>query len=183
MKRHHSLYIGEKVFDLNTNCFGIIKEIRCEDNDLNGILVLTDSDEWSVKYNTEMNHGVEDMPQFEWETENRYVYQLAEGFIATPTGNLLFWEHCREDFDDGYPFFSPMDDENFFSFEAERTTDPYMSEIAEWGDEFDEAFNFGDNEEEREQALIQYLSDKASGIVWDTAEFAEQYSQAKKYLK
>ena len=183
MKRHHELKVGEVVFDLNSYRAGIVEEIR--GTALDSIIVLSLHDERPIKFNKdyfffdENDKGLPDS----WSTENRYVYQFADGYQTAANGDPVCWEHCKADFEDEYPFYCPVTDENYFAVECERTNDPFMSEIADWCDEFSSAFDFKGDTEEEDQALNQYIMEKTDGAVWDTTEFVALYPQAEKYLR
>lgn len=66
---------------------------------------------------------------------------------------------------------------------AER--EPYMSELAQWGDEFGNAFKPAEEweeEEEYDQSLFEYISERRTGDCSSPAEFADEWGK-EKYLK
>lgn len=62
-----------------------------------------------------------------WKAEYGDVYQIAEGLRTVNTGDLVCYEH--NDTEDGYPYYCPALEENFFSFEVEKT--PYDADLTE----------------------------------------------------
>ena len=62
-----------------------------------------------------------------WKAEHQDVYQIAEGLRTVNTGDLVCYEH--NDTEDGYPYYCPALEENFFSFEVEKA--PYDADLTE----------------------------------------------------
>ena len=62
-----------------------------------------------------------------WKAEYEDVYQIAEGLRTVNTGDLVCYEH--NDTEDGYPYYCPALEENFFSFEVEKA--PYDADLTE----------------------------------------------------
>ena len=62
-----------------------------------------------------------------WKAEYQDVYQIAEGLRTVNTGDLVCYEH--NDTEDGYPYYCPALEENFFSFEVEKA--PYDADLTE----------------------------------------------------
>lgn len=62
--------------------------------------------------------------------------------------------------------------------------EPYMSEVAQWSNEFEEAFEYGEDEDdEKQQAEMQYHEERLKGIVDNPLQFAENWPEAKKHMK
>lgn len=62
--------------------------------------------------------------------------------------------------------------------------DPYMSEFAQWGEEFSNAFiskDKWDEEEDYDESLAQYIDERKTGEVKTPKEFAEEWGK-EKYL-
>ena len=62
-----------------------------------------------------------------WKAEYEDAYQIAEGLRTVNTGDLVCYEH--NDTEDGYPYYCPALEENFFSFEVEKA--PYDADLTE----------------------------------------------------
>jgi hypothetical protein len=62
--------------------------------------------------------------------------------------------------------------------------EPYMSELAMWSEEFNEATIWGEDDgDEQTQAELQYQEERRKGISDNILEFAEHFSQIKPHLK
>jgi hypothetical protein len=103
MKHNHPFFIGERVWDDNRHEWAYVS--WAGDNCL--VLKGDDGELWKAEY--------ED------------VYQIAEGFRTANTGDLVCYEH--NDTEDGYPYYCPALEENFFSFEVEK--EPYDADLTE----------------------------------------------------
>jgi hypothetical protein len=126
MKRNHPLTIGEIVFDVRTQFFGVIVELTEEKAvlDMNGkynpkyvpntIPMGWCEAEIIKMFDEEITEG-----ELMWETEElNELYQIAWGVYDCREGNLVCYEHLE--FEDKYPYYSPYLDENLFEFEVEK---------------------------------------------------------------
>jgi len=187
MKRHHELTKGELVYDYRHGVIGRVKWIDGNQADDNIVLSAVPANDSELKDLFGMACNEELLSkEKEWSVENVYVYQYAPEFRTVNSGDVVCWEHARETMEDQYPFFCPANDENYFSFECERVIDPYMSEIAEWGEEFDEHFKFVGPEEDKEiyeQAQLEFLNGMSDGRYWDAEDFALDIPESIEYVK
>ena len=111
MKRNHPLFIGEVVFDLNKNYFGVITELT--DNkavlDMNG---------WCEEENRKMFDCEITEDDIVWETDDLdALYQVAWGIKDNRLGEMVCYEHNNTS--GNYPYYSPYLEENLYSFEIE----------------------------------------------------------------
>lgn len=120
--RNHPLSVGEVVFDLNENYFGVIIELSDGHAklDMNGPAtepsVRPGWCEYENRLMMDMDVREEDLV---WETDDLdALYQVAWGIVDRRTENIVCYEH--QEFDDGYPYYSPYLEENLFNFEVEE---------------------------------------------------------------
>lgn len=119
MKRNHPLTIGEVVFDLNKNYFGVITELT--DNkailDMNGFANGI-ADGWCEHENLIMFDCEITEDDIVWETDDLdALYQVAWGIRDNRLGEMVCYEHT--DISGDYPYYSPYLEENLYSFEVE----------------------------------------------------------------
>lgn len=122
--RNHLLKVGEVVFDINQNCFGVITEltngVKGEKAKISMVQQSTFPNQnlpiaW-CKYQTKLLMDCE-ITETEWETTDLdALYQIAWGVRDIRTNNIVCYEH--QDFEDDYPYYSPYLEENLFSFEV-----------------------------------------------------------------
>lgn len=116
-KRHHNLFVGEKVFDLSKGYIGTIKSIN--DNEGGGkrdmLVVELEMDGWDEQENLKMFDCEIDENDLKWVSYSFYLYQFADGLVARD-GNSVCYEHHKTR--DNYPYYSPYLDENLFTFET-----------------------------------------------------------------
>lgn len=121
MKRNHPLTVGEVVFDLNHNCFGVITQL------IDGYARIDMEGQASnppIKpgWCEHENRTIMDfeIPECEmcWVTSDLdALYQVAWGVKDNRTGNVVCYEH--QEFEDAYPYYSPYLEENLYEFETE----------------------------------------------------------------
>lgn len=117
--RNHPLAVGEVVFDLNQNYFGVITELTDGHAkiDMNGPAnqpyIRPGWCEYENRLMMDMDVREEDLV---WETDDLdALYQVAWGVKDARTENIVCYEH--QEFDDGYPYYSPYLEENLYEFE------------------------------------------------------------------
>lgn len=132
IKRNHPLFVGEKVFDVNTMYIYHITAIN-EDGTIN--LSMTDND---IAENLKMFDCEITEENYEYVENDPYgVYQFAKGIVDRRGGNPVCYEHDTEigkgseDYVEGelyYPYYSPYLEENLFTFETmpEEQGNPVM---------------------------------------------------------
>lgn len=122
--RNHPLSIGEVVFDLNWNYFGVITELTDGHAkiDMNGHATYPKPirDGW-CKDENRMNRMMMDVDIREedrvWETDDLdALYQVAWGVKDARTENIVCYEHVE--FEDMFPYYSPYLEENLYEFEV-----------------------------------------------------------------
>lgn len=118
--RNHPLAVGEVVFDLNQNYFGIITELTDGHAkiDMNGPAnqpyIMPGWCEYENRLMMDMDVHEEDLV---WETDDLdALYQVAWGVKDARTENIVCYEH--QEFDDEYPYYSPYLEENLYEFEV-----------------------------------------------------------------
>ena len=109
MKHNHPFFIGERVWDDNRHEWATVSMFGGSEDEGSNFLVLKND-------NGEL-----------WEALYDDVYQIAEGLRTVNTGDLVCYEH--NDTEDGYPYYCPALEENFFSFEVEKA--PYDAGLTE----------------------------------------------------
>lgn len=92
-KRHHPLFVGEKVYDCENALWVRIKELK-------GIYAVVAPCGKRKAY--QITRGC--------------LYQIAKGFHTCVGSHQLCYEHLLSQ----YPFYCPEFDENFFYIEAEK---------------------------------------------------------------
>ncbi len=111
--RHHPLTIGERVFDVEEMRAGFITEIEPGGDKYDQDLIhLRADDEFNKRY---MDQDTE-MDSETWQTKESNVYQFVPGKVDR-AGYPVCFEHNKTR--DNYPYYSPVLDENQFSFEVE----------------------------------------------------------------
>ena len=79
-KRHHNLFVGEKVFDLSKGYIGTIKSIN--DNEGGGkrdmLVVELEMDGWDEQENLKMFDCEIDENDLKWVSYSFYLYQFAD---------------------------------------------------------------------------------------------------------
>lgn len=106
----HRVKIGEKVFDY-------CKEYVCEVvKFLDNGMVLVNKGKFS-EHNRNQFDLDEAKDEDEWEVEEGYLYQFADGMIDVREGMPVCIEHMP-DTKNNYPYYSPYLQENLFSFEV-----------------------------------------------------------------
>lgn len=118
--RNHPLTVGEVVFDLNQNYFGVIVELSDGHAKLN---MNGESPDARIGWCEYENRAMMDQEIREedlaWETDDLdALYQVAWGVKDTRTENIVCYEH--QEFDDEYPYYSPYLEENLYNFEVEE---------------------------------------------------------------
>lgn len=103
--RHHELFVGEFVFDCNKMLAGHVKAIIGDK-----VEIMAD-DGWNKKY---MDLDAEEDP-CEWVADTQGVYQFAKGKVDH-NGYPVCYEHLNTT--QGYPYYSPVADENMFGIEV-----------------------------------------------------------------
>lgn len=121
--RNHPLTVGEVVFDLNQNYFGVIVELTGDHAriDTNGPATYPKPirDGWCEDENRLMMDMDIQKEDLAWETDDLdALYQVAWDVQDSRTGNVVCYEH--QEFDDEYPYYSPYLEENLFQFETEE---------------------------------------------------------------
>ena len=119
--RNHPLAVGEVVFDLNQNYFGVITELTDGHAkiDMNGQAnqpyIRPGWCEYENRLMMDMEVGEKDLV---WETDDLdALYQVAWGVKDARTENIVCYEH-QEFEDDDYPYYSPYLEENLYEFEV-----------------------------------------------------------------
>ena len=95
-KHNHPFTISERVWDDN-RCEWATVSMLSADEDNNFLVLKNDNGEL-------------------WEALYEDVYQIAEGIRTANTGDIVCYEH--NDLEDGYPYYCPALQENFFSVEV-----------------------------------------------------------------
>lgn len=120
--RNHPLFVGEVVFDLNENYYGVIVELSDGHAklDMNGQATEPSVRPGWCEYE---NRLMMDMDVREenlvWETDDLdALYQVAWGVKDKRTENIVCYEH--QEFEDDYPYYSPYLEENLYNFEVEE---------------------------------------------------------------
>ena len=118
--RNHPLSVGEVVFDLNWNYYGVIVELTDDhakidmDGEANQPFIKRGWCEYQNKL--VMDKDVRDEDRV-WETDDLdALYQVAWGVKDARTENIVCYEHA--DFPDLYPYYSPYLEENLYEFEV-----------------------------------------------------------------
>ena len=120
--RNHDLFIGEVVYDLNKNYFGVIISL----NNNKAVLDMNGEPKNNVPYigwcefvNKIMFDCEITEDDLVWETDDlNALYQIAWGIVDTRTENIVCYEHTETE--DNYPYYSPYLDENLYNFEIEE---------------------------------------------------------------
>lgn len=120
--RNHPLTIGEVVFDLNKNYFGVITNLEngiatidMNGKTLDGLNIPCGWCEYENKMMMDCEITEDDLV---WTTDDLdALYQMAWGYRDTRNFDLVCYEH--QDFDDEYPFYSPYKEENLYNCEVE----------------------------------------------------------------
>ena len=112
MKHNHPFFIGERVWDDDNKEWAKVVRVGGELLDEGGYLILLESP---------------DGKGMTWLTDTDSVYQIAEGVRTANTGDIVCYEH--NDTEDGYPYYCPALEENFFSIEVVKT--PYDTDFTE----------------------------------------------------
>lgn len=131
IKRNHPLFVGEKVFDVNTMYIYHITAIN-EDGTIS--LSMTDYD---IAENLKMFDCELEESDYETDSDELAVYQFVKGIVDRRSGNPVCYEHDTEigkgseDYVEGelyYPYYSPYLEENLFTFETmpEEQDNPVM---------------------------------------------------------
>ena len=120
--RNHPLTIGEVVFDLNNNYFGVIVELgeNYAKLDMNGKTTDGLNLPWGwCEYENKIMFDYEiKEDELIWETDDLdALYQVAWGVKDNRTENIVCYEH--QEFEDNYPYYSPYLEENLYNFEVE----------------------------------------------------------------
>ena len=118
--RNHPLAVGEVVFDLNQNYFGVITELTDGHAkiDMNGQANQPYIRPGWCEYQNKlvMDKDVRDEDRV-WETDDLdALYQVAWGVKDARTENIVCYEHVE--FEDMYPYYSPYLEENLYEFEV-----------------------------------------------------------------
>ena len=118
--RNHPLTVGEVVFDLNQNYYGVIVELTDGHAkiDMNGPANQPYITRGWCEYQNKlvMDKDVRDEDRV-WETDDLdALYQVAWGVKDARTGNVVCYEHVE--FEDMYPYYSPYLEENLYEFEV-----------------------------------------------------------------
>ena len=118
--RNHPLAVGEVVFDLNQNYFGVITELTDGHAkiDMNGPATYPKPirDGWCEYENRIMFDCEINEDDLVWETDDLdALYQVAWGVKDARTENIVCYEHVE--FPDMYPYYSPYLEENLYEFE------------------------------------------------------------------
>lgn len=120
--RNHPLFVGEVVFDNDTEYFGVIVELN--DNkavlDMNGTPKKTDVKRgWCEMENRLMFDEEIEENETKWEVDNLdSLYQIAWGVTDKRTENIVCYEHIEMESE--YPYYSPYLNENLFTFEVDE---------------------------------------------------------------
>ena len=109
MKHNHPFFIGERVWDDNRHEWATVSMFGGSKDEGSNFLVLKNG-------NGEL-----------WEALYDDVYQIAEGLRTVNTGDIVCYEH--NDTEDGYPYYCPALEENFFSIEVGKA--PYDADFTE----------------------------------------------------
>ena len=112
MKHNHPFFIGEPVWGDDNKEWANVVRVGGELPEEGGDLILLEAPD---------GRGMT------WLTDTASVYQIAEGLRTVNTGDLVCYEH--NDTEDGYPYYCPFLEENFFSFEVEGV--PYDDDLTE----------------------------------------------------
>lgn len=107
-ERNHPLFVGEVVYDNEMNLIGEIVSIK----------------DGKVKINqgkfTDFNRANFDeeaeKDADEWFANENDVYQIVKGKVDSRQWGFVCYEH--NDIGDGYPYYSPILDENLYEFEV-----------------------------------------------------------------
>ena len=119
MKRNHPLYVGEVVFDVNKNYFGVITELTDKKVviDMNGSSKDV-RDGWCEDENRKMFDCEITDNELVWETDDLdSLYQVAWHVKDNRVGEIVCYEHNNISGD--YPYYSPYLEENLYNFEVE----------------------------------------------------------------
>lgn len=110
MKHNHPFFIGERVWDDNRHEWATVSMFGCgsKEEGTNFLVLKNDNGEL-------------------WEALYEDVYQIAEGLRTGNTGDIVCYEHNETE--DGYPYYCPALEENFFSIEVEGV--PYDADFTE----------------------------------------------------
>lgn len=123
MKRNHNLFVGEVVFDVDNNYFGVIVELGNNYAKINMYGKVTDTNVpnlpngWCEYENKIMFDYEITEKDLVWETNNLdMLYQIAWGIKDIRTNNIVCYEH--NDIGEIYPYYSPYLEENLYTFEV-----------------------------------------------------------------
>lgn len=119
--RNHPLTIGEVVFDLNKNYFGVITKLEngiatidMNGKTMNGLNIPCGwcENENKIMFDCEITEN-----DLVWTTDDlNALYQVAWGVKDNRWDCLVCFEHTETR--DNYPYYSPYFDENLFSIET-----------------------------------------------------------------
>ena len=109
-KRHHELFVGERVYDTSTECIGTIVSIDGEEIELE----MSAEDEAE---NLKMFNFVATEDEHKWKSKSENIYQFADGLLGRD-GKPVCYEHTYTE--DNYPYFSPYLYENLYSNEVHK---------------------------------------------------------------
>ena len=109
MKHNHPFAIGERVWDDNRHEWAIVFMFGVGEEEGSNFLVLK-NDRGEL-----------------WEALYEDVYQIAPGLRTACSGDIVCYEH--NDTEDGYPYYCPALEENFFSIEVVKA--PYDADLTE----------------------------------------------------
>ena len=113
MKHNHPFFIGERVWD--------------DENKEWAKVVNTIGNEFPYQPSDQILLEAPDGGGMTWLTNVMSIYQIAEGLRTGNTGDIVCYEHNETE--DGYPYYCPALEENFFSFEVEKA--PYDADFTE----------------------------------------------------
>ena len=112
MKHNHPFFIGERVWDDDNKEWANVVRVGGELPEEGGDLILLEAPD---------GRGMT------WLTNTASVYQIAPGLRTVNSGDIVCYEH--NDTRDGYPYYCPALEENFFSFEVDKA--PYDADFTE----------------------------------------------------
>jgi hypothetical protein len=108
MKNHnHPFVIGEKVYDDYKKEWAVVSMFKGVPNEAGCLVLKNDAGEI-------------------WEANYRNVYQIAPNLRTACSGDVVCYEHNETE--DGYPYYCPELQENFFSIELVQTFDEELKE-------------------------------------------------------
>lgn len=112
MKHNHPFFIGERVWDDDNKEWAKVVRVGGELPEEGGDLILLEAPD---------GRGMS------WLTDTASVYQIAPGLRTACSGDIVCYEHLNTP--DGYPYYCPAREENFFFFEVEEI--PYDADFTE----------------------------------------------------